>query len=155
MAKINEYLEILLRRQDLTFDQGRSLFDTVFNGDVPPAQVAAFLTAMRIKGAKPAELAGLTSSLRSHAVAVETGLDNLIDTCGTGGARLKTFNISTAAAIVAAGAGARVAKHGNRGITSKCGSADVLAALGVKIDCGGALPMRVSVSCSPRCSIRR
>jgi len=136
MAKINEYLEILLRRQDLTFDQGRSLFDTVFNGDVPPAQVAAFLTAMRIKGAKPAELAGLASSLRSHAVAVETGLDNLIDTCGTGGARLKTFNISTAAAIVAAGAGARVAKHGNRGITSKCGSADVLAALGVKIDCG-------------------
>ncbi|MCD6393177.1 MAG: anthranilate phosphoribosyltransferase [Planctomycetes bacterium] len=136
MAKINEYLEILLQRQDLTFDQSNSLLDTVFDGETPPAQVAAFLTAMRIKGAKPAELAGLASSLRNHAVRVETGLDNLVDTCGTGGARLKTFNISTAAAIVAAGAGAHVAKHGNRGITSKCGSADVLAELGVKIDCG-------------------
>ncbi len=136
MAKINEYLEILLQQQDLTFDQAQSLLDTIFDGETPPAQVAAFLTAMRIKGAKSAELAGLASSLRNHAVRVETPLDNLIDTCGTGGARLKTFNISTAAAIVAAGAGAHVAKHGNRGITSKCGSADVLAELGVKIDCG-------------------
>ncbi|RKY07249.1 MAG: anthranilate phosphoribosyltransferase [Planctomycetota bacterium] len=136
MAKINEYLEILLQRQDLTFDQAKSLLDTVFDGQTPPARIAAFLTAMRIKGAKPAELAGLASSLRNHAVRVQTPLDNLIDTCGAGGARLKTFNISTAAAIVAAGAGAHVAKHGNRGITSKCGSADVLAELGVKIDCG-------------------
>ena len=136
MAKMKEYLEILLAGNDLTFDQAANLLDTIFAGDVPAAQVAAFLTAMRIKGATATELAGLAGSLRDHAVRVETGIDNLIDTCGTGGAKLKTFNISTAAAIVAAGAGAFVAKHGNRGITSKCGSADVLTALGVNVDPG-------------------
>lgn len=136
MANITEYLEILLKQQDLTFEQARSLLDTVFDGEVPEPQIAAFLTAMRIKGASVPELAGLASSLRGHAVRVETGLDNLIDTCGTGGARVKTFNISTTAAFVAAGAGAYVAKHGNRGITSKCGSADVLTELGVNIDPG-------------------
>jgi anthranilate phosphoribosyltransferase len=136
MAKMKEYLEILLAGDDLTFDQAANLLDTIFAGDVPPAQVAAFLTAMRVKGATATELAGLAGSLRDHAVPVETGIDNLIDTCGTGGAKLKTFNISTAAAIVAAGAGAFVAKHGNRGITSKCGSADVLTALGVNVDPG-------------------
>jgi anthranilate phosphoribosyltransferase len=79
-------------------------------------------------------LAGLAKSLRSHAVAVKCDVDNLVDTCGTGGAAIKTFNVSTAAALVAAGAGVYVAKHGNRGITSECGSADVLEELGVKID---------------------
>ncbi len=136
MAKITEYLEILLERSDLTFDQARGLVDTIFQGDVPQSQVAAFLTAMRVKGVVSQELAGFATSLRQHAVKVDPGIDNLVDTCGTGGARLKTFNISTAAAIVAAGAGAHVAKHGNKGITSKCGSADVLAELGVNIDPG-------------------
>ncbi|NIA16711.1 MAG: anthranilate phosphoribosyltransferase, partial [Planctomycetes bacterium] len=102
--------------------------------DVPDAQIAAFLTAMKIKTPTSAELAGLAQSLREHAVSVRPKVDNLLDTCGTGGAAVKTFNISTASAFVAAGAGAFVAKHGNRGITSKCGSADVLSALGVKID---------------------
>ncbi len=133
MAKITEYLEILLEGNDLTFDQARELLDIVFQGEVADVQIAAFLTAMRAKGAAVDELAGLAGSLREHAVHVETGIDNLVDTCGTGGARLKTFNISTAAALVAAGAGAYIAKHGNRGITSKCGSADVLAELGVNI----------------------
>jgi len=141
MTGMPDYLKLLLQRKDLTFDQACDLLDAVFTGEVPPAQIAAFLTAMHIKGAVPAELAGLASSLRRHAVRVDPGIDNLIDTCGTGGARLKTFNISTAAALVAAGAGAFVAKHGNRGITSPCGSADVLAALGVNIDPG---PERVA-----------
>lgn len=133
---IKKYLEMLLDKKDLSFDEAGQLLDMVLAGEVPPAQVAAFLTALRIKGETVAELAGLANSLRSHAVKVETGIDNLVDTCGTGGAKLKTFNISTAAAFVAAGAGVYVAKHGNRGITSKCGSADVLLALGVKIDPG-------------------
>lgn len=130
---IKQYLEKLLAQNDLTFQEAGELLDSVFAGDVPPAQVAAFLTALRIKGETVAELAGLAGSLRDHAVKVETGIDNLVDTCGTGGAKLKTFNISTAAAFVAAGAGVHVAKHGNRGITSNCGSADVLEALGVNI----------------------
>lgn len=134
MAEITEYIKPLLQGESLTFEQASSLLDRVFDGEVPEAQVAAFLTAMRIKGPVAAELAGLAKSLRSHAVAVELDIENLVDTCGTGGSALKTFNISTAAAIVAAGAGVHVAKHGNRAITSKCGSADVLEELGVKID---------------------
>jgi anthranilate phosphoribosyltransferase len=136
MKKITEHLEIILDGKDLSFDQAKALQDTIFEGDVSDVQVAAFLAAMRMKRATPAEIAGLARSLRDHAVRVETDVDNLIDTCGTGGAVIKTFNISTAAALVAAGAGVYVAKHGNRGITSQCGSADVLAELGVKIDAG-------------------
>ncbi|MHC4186085.1 MAG: anthranilate phosphoribosyltransferase [Planctomycetota bacterium] len=136
MEKITEYLEIILEGNDLAFEQAKALLDIVFEGDVSDVQIAAFLAAMRMKRATPQEIAGLAQSLRDHAVRVEAGVDNLIDTCGTGGAILKTFNVSTAAAIVAAGAGAHVAKHGNRAITSQCGSADVLAELGVKIDAG-------------------
>ncbi len=134
MAEITEYIKPLLQSQSLTFEQASSLLDRVFGGEVPKSQIAAFLTAMQIKGPVAAELAGLAKSLRSHAVPVKIEIENLVDTCGTGGSALKTFNISTAAAIVAAGAGVHVAKHGNRGITSKCGSADVLEELGVKID---------------------
>jgi anthranilate phosphoribosyltransferase len=136
MATITKYLEIILNGGDLTFDQAKELQDLVFNGEVTEVQVAAFLAAMRMKRATSYEIAGLAQSLREHAVHVETGIDNLIDTCGTGGASVKTFNVSTASALVAAGAGAYVAKHGNRGITSKCGSADVLEELGVNIDPG-------------------
>ena len=136
MANITEYLEVILDGKDLSFDQARSLLDTVFEGGVPEVQIAAFLAMMRMKRATAEEIAGLASSLRNHAVPVKTGIDNMIDTCGTGGATIKTFNVSTAAALVAAGAGAYVAKHGNRAITSQCGSADVLAELGVKIDPG-------------------
>ena len=136
MTKITKYLEIILDGGDLTFEQARELQDIIFEGEVSEVQIAAFLAAMRMKRATSAEIAGLARSLRDHAVPVRPGVDNLIDTCGTGGATVKTFNISTAAAIVAAGAGAYVAKHGNRGITSRCGSADVLEALGVNIDPG-------------------
>ena len=136
MAAITEYIELLLQKKSLSFNQATSLLDIIFEGGVPEAQIAAFLTAMRIKGATAEELAGLAKSLQNHAVAVKVDIDNLVDTCGTGGAAIKTFNISTGSALVAAGAGVYVAKHGNRGITSSCGSADVLAELGVKIDAG-------------------
>lgn len=134
MAVITEYIKSLLQGDSLSFEQATSLLDVIFEGDVPDVQIAAFLTAMRAKGATAPELAGLARSLRSHAVAVKVDVDNLVDTCGTGGAAVKTFNVSTASALVSAGAGVYVAKHGNRGITSKCGSADVLEELGVKID---------------------
>jgi len=134
MATITDYIKLLLQGQSLSFEQARQLLDTIFEGQVGDVQIAAFLTAMQIKGARAAELAGFARSLRNHAVAVKVDVDNLVDTCGTGGGAIKTSNISTAAAIVAAGAGVYVAKHGNRGITSSCGSADVLAELGVKID---------------------
>ena len=136
MATITEYLEIILNGNDLTFDQAKALQDRIFEGQVSEVQIAAFLAMMRMKKATAAEIAGLAQSLRDHAVPVEPGIDNLVDTCGTGGAIVKTFNISTASALVAAGAGVYVAKHGNRAITSKCGSADVLDELGVKIDPG-------------------
>ena len=88
MAKITEYLEILLEGNDLTFDQAQRLLDIVFEGGVPDVQIAAFLAAMRAKSATANELAGLAGSLRSNAVRVETGIENIVDTCGTGGARL-------------------------------------------------------------------
>ena len=133
MTKITEYIEIILEGNDLSFDQAKQLLDTIFEGQVAEVQIAAFLAAMRTKKASVTEIAGLASSLREHAVPVKVNAAPLVDTCGTGGAALKTFNISTAGAFVAAGAGAFVAKHGNKGITSQCGSADVLTALGVNI----------------------
>ncbi len=136
MTTIIEYINPLLQGESLSFETARSLLDVIFEGEVPEAQIAAFLTAMRAKGPTASEVAGLAKSLRSHAVKVEPGIENLVDVVGTGGAAVKTFNVSTASALVAAGAGVHVAKHGNRAITSKCGSADVLAELGVKIDPG-------------------
>ena len=133
MTKITEYIEIILEGNDLSFDQAKQLLDTIFEGDVAEVQIAAFLAAMRAKKAAVTEISGLAYSLREHAVPVKVNASPLVDTCGTGGAALKTFNISTAAAFVAAGAGVYVAKHGNKGITSQCGSADVLTALGVNI----------------------
>ncbi|MHC4753641.1 MAG: anthranilate phosphoribosyltransferase [Planctomycetota bacterium] len=134
MATITKYLEIIMAGKDLTFDEAKALLDTVFEGGVADVQIAAFLAMMRMKRATSQEIAGLAKSLRDHAVPVKVNVENMIDTCGTGGATIKTFNVSTASALVAAGAGVYVAKHGNRAITSQCGSADVLAELGVKID---------------------
>ncbi len=102
-------------------------------GDADPAVVGAFLAAMRMKGATGDELCGFAERMRAHAVRHDFGAGGLVDTCGTGGGR-PTFNLSTAAAILASAAGAKVAKHGNRAVTSKCGSADVLSALGVPIE---------------------
>ncbi|MHC4569651.1 MAG: hypothetical protein ACYTE3_28325 [Planctomycetota bacterium] len=98
MATIVEYINPLLKGENLSFEQATSLLDVVFDGEVPEPQIAAFLTAMRIKGPTAQEVAGLARSLRSHAVKVEAGVDNLVDVVGTGGAAVKTFNVSTAGA---------------------------------------------------------
>jgi anthranilate phosphoribosyltransferase len=105
----------------------------IMEGAATPAQVAAFVVALRARGETAEEIIGLVRTMRSYAAKVEAGED-VLDTCGTGGDRAGTFNVSTAAALVCAGAGAKVAKHGNRAASSRCGSADVLEALGVKID---------------------
>lgn len=119
----------------LTQDQTAAAFGEVMNGEGSPAQIAALLIGLRVKGETAEEVAGAAQALRSAMVTLPaTDPAGLVDTCGTGGGALSTFNISTAAALVAAGAGARVAKHGNRSFTSKCGSADVLEALGVDIE---------------------
>ncbi|HEX9710524.1 MAG TPA: anthranilate phosphoribosyltransferase, partial [Candidatus Thermoplasmatota archaeon] len=125
----------LVAREDLTASEAESLFGRFMDGIASPVLMAAALVALRAKGHAPAEVAGGVRALRSAMVRVPAEApDELVDTCGTGGGRVTTFNISTAAAFVAAGAGVRVAKHGNRSFTSKCGSADVLEALGVRIE---------------------
>src|SRR5687768_17970197 len=104
-------------------------------GDATPAQIAALLVGLRVKGETAAEIAGVAQALRAAMVPLEVpDASALVDTCGTGGGAVTTFNISTAAAFVAAGAGVRIAKHGNRSFTSLSGSADVLEALGVPLD---------------------
>lgn len=115
-------------------------FDVVFAGDATPAQLAALLVGLRVRGETPGELAAVVRALRRAMVVLEAERpDELVDTCGTGGGTINSFNISTAAAFVAAGAGLRVAKHGNRSFTTQCGSADVLEALGVSIEAPVAL----------------
>lgn len=110
-------------------------FSEVMEGRASPVQTSALLTALRVRGATPPELAGGVRALRRAMIAVPVDRpDQLVDTCGTGGGALTTFNISTAAALIAAGAGVRIAKHGNRSFSSRCGSADVLEALGVRLD---------------------
>jgi len=132
---IKEAIQTLVSGNSLTFKEAAQVMEEIMTGEATPAQFAAFVTALRIKGETVDEIAGLASVMRSKATPVPiTG--PVIDTCGTGGDGSFTFNISTAAAFVAAGAGLRVAKHGNRAMSSKCGSADVLEALGVKIDLG-------------------
>lgn len=134
MTGINEELKVIIEGENLGYQRARNLLDTIFTGEVEPEIISAILTALASREVRAEELAGFTSSLREHSIKVKTGLDRVVDTCGTGGAKIKTANISTAAAIIAAGAGVHVAKHGNRAVTSKCGSADVLEKLGVKID---------------------
>jgi anthranilate phosphoribosyltransferase len=110
-------------------------FDVVLAGDATPAQIAALLIGLRVRGETPAELAAVVRSFRRAMVHLPAERpEELVDTCGTGGGSINTFNISTAAALVAAGSGIRVAKHGNRSFTTQCGSADILEALGVSID---------------------
>ncbi|MHB8636049.1 MAG: anthranilate phosphoribosyltransferase [Fimbriimonadaceae bacterium] len=125
-------LEALLAGRDLSVDESQALMAAMFDDDVAASVKGAALALLRRKGATGTELAGFARILRENAITIETDVENLVDTCGTGGG-IPSFNISTAAALIACGAGAKVAKHGNRGVTSKCGSADVLEALGVRI----------------------
>ncbi len=119
----------------LSEPQAREAFGTVMRGEATPAQVAALLVGLRVKGETADEVAGAADALRGAMVRLPADRpDLLVDTCGTGGGSVGTFNISTAAALLAAGLGVRIAKHGNRSFTSQCGSADVLEALGVPIE---------------------
>lgn len=121
--------------QTLTFEEAGAAMDEIMSGDATPAQIGALLTALRVRGETVDEIAGFASAMRGHARQVELAPDVVaVDTCGTGGDHSGTFNISTTAAFVIAGSGIKVAKHGNRSVTSACGSADLLEALGVAIE---------------------
>ncbi len=126
--------EKLLSGESLGFEQSYESLCNILQGGCSEVAVAGFLTAMAAKGEQASEIAGMARALREHAVAVRCVSERVVDVVGTGGDGRSTFNISTAAALVAAGAGVAVAKHGNRAITSKCGSADVLAELGVNLE---------------------
>jgi anthranilate phosphoribosyltransferase len=126
-------IEKLMRREDLTSDEAAGAMAEVMEGRAADAQIAAFLIGLAMKGERPAEIVGLARTMRAHAVGISRRFDDVFDTCGTGGDRSGTFNISSAVALVVAGAGVRVAKHGNRSVSSQCGSADVFEALGVRV----------------------
>ena len=139
----NSVLKRIMAGESLTRDETHALFGQLMDGELSEPQVAGLLVALAIKGETVEEITGAAMAMRDHMVRIDTGGADVIDTCGTGGTGLKTFNISTAAALVCAGAGAKVAKHGNRTTTRSSGSADVLIALGVNLD---ASPERVSKS---------
>ncbi len=131
---IEQILSKLVEREDLPTEEMRRTMDSLMEGEATDAQKGAFLAALRMKGETVQELAGAASSMRQHATFIDAGFRSVVDTCGTGGDGADTFNISTATAFVTAGAGVTVAKHGNRAVSSVCGSADVLAQLGVNIE---------------------
>ncbi|MBI3977390.1 MAG: anthranilate phosphoribosyltransferase [Chloroflexi bacterium] len=133
MAQIREAISAITAGRSLTQAEAAAVMEEIMSGEATPAQLGAFLVGLRMKGETVEEIAGLASVMRAKATPVPyTGL--LVDTCGTGGDNAGTFNVSTTAAIVTAAAGVPVAKHGNRAMSSHCGSADVLEALGVRID---------------------
>jgi anthranilate phosphoribosyltransferase len=132
-SPLRRALTALANRQSLSEEQTAEVFGVVMNGEATPAQIGGLLMGLRAKGETADELAGAARALRQAMVRVTATQDHLVDTCGTGGGSVATFNISTVAALVTAGAGAVVPKHGNRSFTSRCGSADVLEALGVRI----------------------
>src|SRR5262245_34453854 len=126
-------IEKLVRHEDLTMDEATAAMREVMEGRVPSAALAALLSALRMKGERPVELVGFARAMREHSVKISRPEGEVCDTCGTGGDRAGTFNISSAAAIVVAACGAKVAKHGNRSVSSRCGSADVFEQLGVNL----------------------
>ncbi len=132
---IREAIQLLVDRKDLPFELAQQSMREIMVGEATPSQIGAFLTSLRMKGETVEEITALAMVMRDNAVRINPHVSGrTVDTCGTGGDRLKTFNVSTAAALVAAGAGVAVAKHGNRSVTSKCGSADVLEAIGVNLN---------------------
>jgi anthranilate phosphoribosyltransferase len=140
---IQQALAQLLDGRDLSRDEARTVMGSIMSGEATPAQIAGFLIALRAKGETADEIAGCAEAMREHALPVRPQRADLVDTAGTGGDGAKTINISTAAALVAAAAGAGVAKHGNRAVSSASGSADVLEALGFELELP---PERVATS---------
>jgi anthranilate phosphoribosyltransferase len=131
---ISEAIQKAVDRIDLTGEEARAVMEFIMNGKASDAQIGGFLVAMRLKGETVNEIASFTRVMREKATQIDAGAVDVLDTCGTGGDGAHTFNISTVSAFVSAGAGITVAKHGNRSVSSKCGSADVLRELGVNID---------------------
>lgn len=131
---IKEYLHKIIAGVDLEEDEAQLVMEEIMSGRVSDVQIASLLTGLRIKGETVEEITGFARGMRNRAISITSSHGFLVDTCGTGGDGSNTFNISTAAALVLAGAGAKVAKHGNRSVSSQCGSAQVLTALGVNID---------------------
>lgn len=134
MSHINETLKKLLASESLSFEEAKKSMEEIMTGQVSDIKLSSWLTALRIKGETAAEIAGCASSMREHATTVPCNDPNAIDVVGTGGDGTHTINISTTAALVAAGCGITVAKHGNKSVSSKSGSADVLDSLGINID---------------------
>jgi anthranilate phosphoribosyltransferase len=126
-------IERLVRREDLTADEAAAAMDEVMSGRATPAALAGLLSALVMKGERPTELVGFARTMRAHSVKLSAPAGEVFDTCGTGGDRSGTFNISSTAALVVAACGVKVAKHGNRSVSSRCGSADVFEELGVNI----------------------
>ena len=132
---IREAIDVLVSGSSLSMEEASTTMREIMEGEVTPAQLGAFLTALRVKGETPEEIAGMATIMREKSLKVHAD-GTLVDTCGTGGDGKGSFNISTAASFVAAASGLKVAKHGNRAASGSCGSADVLEELGVKIDLG-------------------
>jgi len=132
---IKEAIETVVNGRSLTFEQAAAVMEEIMIGEATPAQFAAFVTALRIKGETVDEIAGLATVMQAKATPIQV-TPPVVDTCGTGGDGCCSFNISTTAAFLVSGAGLKVAKHGNRAMSSHCGSADVLEALGVRIELG-------------------
>ena len=131
---IKESIKKVVAGHNLTREEAALTMDTIMRGDATPSQIAALITALHTKGESIEEITGMAEKMREHATTIFPHTPNLVDTCGTGGDHSGTFNISTVSALVAAGAGVPIAKHGNRSISSRCGSADLLEGLGVKVD---------------------
>src|SRR3954465_7468502 len=126
-------IEKLTRHEDLTTDEAAAAMAEVMEGRAAPAHIAGLLIGLAMKGERPVEILGLARTMRAHAIPISRRYDRVFDTCGTGGDRSGTFNISSCAAVVVAACGVRVAKHGNRSVSSLSGSADVFEALGVRV----------------------
>ncbi len=135
MSTLPEAIDKLVKKQDFRHEEAIEIMEKIMSGHATPAQIGAFLTALRIKGETPTEIAAFAKVMRKFATQIEPETDDiLVDTCGTGGDEINTFNISTSAMFVAAGADVLIAKHGNRSVTSKSGSADVLESLGMNVE---------------------
>ncbi len=129
-----ENLEQVLMKKDLSFENASMIMKEIMTGKIPSSRIAAFLIALRMKGESPEEIRAFASVMREYALKVPTDIPNLVDTCGTGGDSVKTFNISTISALIAASCGVPIAKHGNRAVSGTCGSADLLESFGVNIN---------------------